>query len=108
MYRLRAVDDDGRAVFSNIVVLQWSGTVVRVYPNPVTDHFYVDVQTGSRTNVAISLHNASGQQVLSRTLQHVQAQRIRFARNGLSPGVYTVCIKDLDSGRLTTEKIVLQ
>ncbi len=107
-YRLRSVDVDGRTGYSNTVVLRWSGTSLRVYPNPATDHFFVDIQASGRTKLELSLYSATGQLVEARTMQDVQSQRIRFARNGLQPGVYVLRITNPDSGEVTTEKIVLQ
>jgi hypothetical protein len=54
-YRLKQVDLDGHATYSNIIYANFSrGIVIRLFPNPVTDKFTVDgLKAGSNTTISI-------------------------------------------------------
>ncbi len=43
-YRIKEVDKDGKYIYSNTIAIQISGVYkgLKIYPNPVFDHFYVE------------------------------------------------------------------
>jgi uncharacterized protein YjbI with pentapeptide repeats len=57
-YRIRQVDQDGKASASDIVSVDWPANSFQVYPNPVADHFNVQ---GNTQWEKIIVRNAQGQ-----------------------------------------------
>ncbi len=63
-YRLRQVDNDGAATYSNTITLRTGSKLqFAVFPNPVTDYF--SVQAATTENIKYHIVNASGQVVSS-------------------------------------------
>lgn len=92
-YRLKMVDMDGRATYSNIVALRKGralSAAFTVYPNPFTDNLKIMLTANESAMATVQLVNAAG--------QTVYANRIAVQRGGnvlvlndlgaLSKGVY--------------------
>jgi Secretion system C-terminal sorting domain len=59
-YRLRQVDNDGKAIYSNTITIRAnSKNKFTVFPNPITDGF--TVQAATTENIKYNIVNASGQ-----------------------------------------------
>jgi Secretion system C-terminal sorting domain len=59
-YRLRQVDNDGKAIYSNTITIRAnSKNKFTVFPNPITDGF--TVQAATIENIKYNIVNASGQ-----------------------------------------------
>lgn len=81
--------------------------IVSLFPNPATDHFQVQVVGGSRVT-AVTLHDASGKQVWSRTgagiLKQGEVLRVNVAH--LPAGFYLLRVIDAHN-KAVTKKIVV-
>lgn len=81
-YRLKMVDNDGRATYSDIIRLsQSSNGGISIYPDPAKDHINVSVAKAG----SISIYNASGKLVKTQALQ---AGINRIEVSALSTGIY--------------------
>ncbi len=79
---------------------------VEISPNPTTTGFSLNIATTSATEVSISIHNALGTSVLSRTVPEILGEHTEeFAVNGLRAGVYLVRIQA--ASEVITRRIVV-
>jgi hypothetical protein len=70
----------------------------RIYPNPATDHFYVDTRLSDFT---LKIYNMKGDVVLKKeNLSEVRTE-------DMQPGIYFVTISDRE-GRQLIKKLVIQ
>lgn len=69
-YRLKQVDIDGKASFSNIVRLSIGdgNESFRIYPNPVVNNFTATFNASNAGNATLLIRNVNGQTVYSKTL----------------------------------------
>ena len=84
-YRVKAVDIDGRFVYSNIVLLRreaGTGATVLLYPNPASDIINIST-TGLKSNAAYSIFSSSG---------------IKMQAGIVQPGVQPISVTDLPAG----------
>ena len=73
-YRLKLTDVDGKYTHSNIIKLSGNNTV-RVYPNPPGANKIVNITTPeSFRNTQLTLYNAQGQRLLSKTIMSNNTQ----------------------------------
>lgn len=71
---------------------------VRVYPNPHTDHFTLDVNSECQEPITYTVTNILGQNVLSKTVRFVEGgQRINVNTNHLPAGNYVLHVRQGDS-----------
>jgi hypothetical protein len=96
-YKLKMVDLDGQYEYSNVVVVEVSGTLaqLRVYPNPVTDLVRVEYTSRAGGNLAYGIYNISGIMVKSGywdTRRGTNSKEISF--EDLEAGLYIVEIQD--------------
>ena len=106
-YRLKQVDKDGNASYSNIVLLKGDettiATVVAVYPNPVTDHLDVMITTKENANVSLMITDMNGKTI---TIQNAQlapgTNRMRVNTSLLVRGTYAVKIQTADGNAIHT------
>ena len=68
-YRIRTVDQDGKASYSNIVALRIGGTVkgFNVYPNPFVNDLRIELDAAKAGAVTVRISNAAGQMVYNRS-----------------------------------------
>jgi hypothetical protein len=65
-YRLRMVDRNGAAQYSNVVILKLSDVkITAVYPNPFSTQVRVDVESQQRATAMVRLVDMSGKTVMS-------------------------------------------
>ena len=102
-YRLQEVDKDGKAAYSNIVILVLNkpSVAINVYPNPATDFIIVKGITNGKAVLQIT--NMLGEIVIQETLNNF-VQRINIS--GLTKGAYFVTVFTNDHKQ--TEKIVVE
>ncbi len=80
--------------------------VVEISPNPTTSGFSLNIATTSAAEVSITVHNALGTSVLSRTVPEILGEHTEeFAVNGLRAGVYLVRIQA--ASEVITRRIVV-
>jgi len=94
-YRIHNPDPSDKASYSNKVKLVLdktiSGRSITVFPNPVKDGLMnLRLQNLSAGNYQLKLYNNSGQQVMSRSLNHTGAADIEGVKlpSGISKGIY--------------------
>lgn len=88
-YRLKQVDIDAKYSLSEIrkINLNLKTDLITVYPNPVTNGFYVvmpGMQQGTQKNIRLMLIASSGQVVQTREISSLQAANYYFDVKGLS------------------------
>jgi hypothetical protein len=81
---------------------------VNVYPNPATDHVYVDLSLSNSEKVQVSVVNLLGQQVYSNNYGTLNngAQSLKINTGNLNSGIYFVSIQAGDNK--VTRKIVVE
>lgn len=98
-YRLKQVDLDGRANYSQVVQVKWEASITGVYPNPTTG----SVQISSATPwQKVLLKNNLGQ--LVKTLLPGQETTLQ----GLENGVYQLEVYEKEEGVPVVFKVVKQ
>lgn len=104
-YRLRQVDFDGRATYSEIrAVRTGKGIIaVSVYPNPSRGTTNVAIPDGVGT-VDISLNDFTGKSVQRWNGLNTRSLQL----NNLKPGMYTLRISIRETGETITERISVQ
>jgi len=81
---------------------------MKVYPNPVIDHFSVEYYLAEKTDVSIILYNnlVAESQILENTQQQPSGfYKLDFDKKGLKPGIYFISFITDQSN--TTKKIVI-
>lgn len=107
-YRIKAVDVDGKHVYSNIVFLNWASTSVRIYPVPARDVVNLVFSNSKSTDLRIQLFTINGQMIQDKMLQRVQQASVPIYRKNLAAGMYLIRITDLKAGTSQTEKIIFE
>jgi hypothetical protein len=108
-YRIKLLDVDTKESFSNIVPIRKSGIKgVRIFPNPVTENLNIEFSE-AKGAYDITLFNLAGQEVrkqkadIGNTVQFVPMER-----GNLTSGTYYLRIKNLTTGDVYNEKLILQ
>ncbi len=107
-YRLKQVDVDGRFRYSAIVkiLVDKSGKVYMVFPNPATDRSTVRFLS-DLSNVTVRLHNAAGQVLYQQKMATVHnGQQLDLPVKKMGKGLYSVSI--VTSTKVYTDKILVQ
>lgn len=94
-YRLRQVDADGKAVYSNIVkIATGAKATMEVYPNPFTSYFTATFTANKTADAKIIVRNSIGQPVMQRTIKAIKGNNSINITNlpAMTPGVYYVTI----------------
>lgn len=93
-YRLKIVNADGKASYSNIVSLtdkKAGFTLVNVQPNPTSDRLVLNIAGAQNDKVQISVHDINGRQVLTQTAQITAGSNpITVDVSKLQAGTYTI------------------
>lgn len=74
-----------------------------IYPNPVVDHFMIQLPENSSGKFTYTLHTISGQSVL----QGIVNTNFEIYVNGLETGLYILNIKD-ENNKQFTKKLIIQ
>lgn len=82
-YRIRQVDVDGKSTYSDIryiTIDKKPSDIITIFPNPVTEGFYISIPFKNRDNsiVKLKLINASGQFIGSKEITTTQASNYYF------------------------------
>lgn len=110
-YRLRQVDFDGSANFSNTIRVSWNlASDVIVYPNPSEGSFRINLSgLGSQVQVPISLTQLNGNKIYDITLQADNNGRISEViqtTTQLTTGVYFLHLEV--NGSVLTYKVIVK
>jgi len=93
-YRLRQVDFDGKSTYSQAVAVLFDplGTIIKVYPNPGSAWFTLEVEGNGASSVVVEMLDASGRQLES---HEVASAPLVFGKDWTA-GVYLVRIRKQD------------
>lgn len=106
-YRLQQVDFDGKTTYSNVIHINnkiISNTVVRVYPNLITDDFVTIKCTDNHDlqNINYKIFDAAGKLLIQR---NITANETQINLNSLNAGVYFIRIEGTNISTCT-EKLI--
>jgi hypothetical protein len=79
---------------------------VFIYPNPVLDHFFVDLKKYAGKEAHLSLFNQYGQIIQTKDFQALPPDLVRFQLNNIPNGIYHLQIK-VDNKQPISKKIIL-
>jgi len=99
-YRLKAVDFDGKSQYSHVVVLNVNedGRSLSLYPNPATDHLYVNYK-GSTGTITLDVLDLLGKVISTSSFSSNSIMKV--STEGLARGEYMLRLTD-KSGCMTT------
>lgn len=90
-YRLKQVDFDGQFAYSKLVNLHTDvplKTAFRLYPNPATDHLWVEIPYGSRAFSQLQIFSMDGRRVWQQAVS--PGDRIELALDKWPAGTYLI------------------
>jgi hypothetical protein len=105
-YRLKQVDNDGYAQFSDPVLLKRSAQgngIISVYPNPAEDLLHVEFnqETSNQGEILVELISIEGKVIETRSIQNGGFHQLTFELGELEKGMYFIrCTND----RLNSQK----
>ncbi len=97
-YRIKALQADGKEVFTNVKVVDIPVTdqaaIVSAYPNPAKDQFNIALVAPEAQEALVKVYNTSGAVVLS-LMEKLSAgnNRITFNTQSLNAGIYQVTVQ---------------
>jgi hypothetical protein len=100
-YRLKMVDNDGRKIYSPVVLIQPDCShrkIVKVYPNPARDYVIIDEM---KSGDEIVIYNASGQVIENRK---ATGSRLTIDMTAMTKGVYYLVINN-NKEKISGQKI---
>jgi hypothetical protein len=107
-YRIKAVDIDGKFMYSNTISLNWVSNKIVIYPVPARDVVNVMVSSSQYQDLRIQLFTMNGQVLQEKLVQRVQQATITIYRKNMAAGMYLIRITDTKSGVVQTEKIIFE
>lgn len=109
-YRLKQTDYDGTSAYSDIVAIDLSSKIgeMRIYPNPNTGIFKIDLNTGAKKEIQVVLLDLSGKEYFSKviTTQDENGLYLVDTENKLPRGTYLVVASSNNAGY--TQKIIVK
>lgn len=98
-FRLRQVDSDGKASWSNVVAINLDGnnSVFSIYPNPPTDYINLTIP-GDSQDWQVDIIAADGALVQRNFFANVNAARVSFVRQ-LAAGTYFARVVSPTTGK---------
>lgn len=108
-YRLKIYNSDQSFYYSNIVALRKQPESVAIYPNPVYNDLIVRFQQSSG-DYQIILTDLAGSKILEKRSFHKKEEILHqvAVSHSLKAGVYIIVIKDNQTAKATTRKIVIR
>jgi hypothetical protein len=90
-YRLKIEDHDGKYSYSTVVKIKFSGSTIRLFPNPATNSVRLWFNDISLLNTKVMVTDAGGRLVMQAVMTS-QPHSLDISR--LSPGVYLLQFSD--------------
>lgn len=110
-YRIREKDKDGASRLSNVATLNvnqndFSLQIANIFPNPVKDNCYIDVESPKSGDLLIEIYTLSGQKVQQHnfTIPQIGKHRFSIDMTNLSAGGYYLVARS--GNALHTQKIL--
>ena len=110
-YRLKLINNDNSVTYSNIIVLGKTQALIdlRVFPNPVTDHFTIDFNNLNGHAYKITLMNLNNQVVSEEVFNSSINRKLEMKRSkALSNGIYILRIIDSNTNQEHNQKIIFR
>ena len=108
-YRLRMTDNDGSFSYSAVKTIMTdanAGSVTVVAPNPVHDHYYLQLNKPQTGSFKVEVTNMQGQVFFSRNVTLQNQSRIDLVRPEAAPaGIYQLVIQDLSTSKKQVLKL---
>ena len=100
-YRVRQVDNFGRAIYSRVIVLQVKGDLgISLYPNPVHDELNLLASFAKEQEIECRIMDNWGRMVMRRrVLVRSGSNNFSLAVETLAKGVYYVSVGGMEGGR---------
>ena len=108
-YRLRLINNDNSAEFSETIVLEINEKDLNasIYPNPATDEITYSFNSQNSEDVRIVLIDALGRVLRERTIRsNVGFNNLKTDLSDLVPSAYNLRITHLQSGKDFSKKII--
>jgi len=110
-YRIKALDIDGRSVYTSIAKISSAAgaTDFTISPNPVKgNQIKINANNLEKNNYSIIVLNTSGQKVYNQDLGTISGALSKsiMLPNQLQPGVYTIILRSND--QQVTERVIIQ
>ncbi|HEU4472489.1 MAG TPA: T9SS type A sorting domain-containing protein [Flavisolibacter sp.] len=91
-YRLAVINSNGSIDYSNTVMLRREvKSLVSIYPNPVKDKLYIQVNTAETSRYEFRLYNGAGQLLMAKEAE-ASAQVIQLPVGHLAKGLYQLTV----------------
>ncbi len=101
-YRIKATFQDGTSTYSEAKTVQFKGlSDARIYPNPASDAFTIDLSNYKDQAVDIYLYNYLGQQILSQKIDKVENTEVEMNVANQLSGNYMIRIKSKNKREVT-------
>lgn len=111
-YRLKLIDQDGRLTYSGILSFKTKAKnlmVTQLYPNPVYNRLYLQLQSAKDQEVNVSVLDITGKLLQANVLKLKKGMNnTNISFQNLACGIYIVQYKNEQDGNLITVKIVKQ
>jgi hypothetical protein len=110
-YRLKVVDDNGKFVYSNTIVVQFNQAnpgLMAAVPNPAYQQISIRLSGYQKGEYTLRLYNTAGILFETRKINlrdHQQTEVMNRNRN-MVPGVYMVTLHDENNNKLSTVRLV--
>ena len=107
--RLKAIDNNGKFSYSNIVSVKLlrSGEI-KIYPTPATSFVNIEFSNSEKANYTVQLIDEAGK-LLKTAFVNVEAGQIyTIQRDKLPVGVYYIHIKNNSNSEIKTEKVIFK
>ncbi len=110
-YRLKVMDDDGKYVYSNTVVVKFDQKnmgLVTIAPNPAQQQVNIRLTGFEKGEYTLRLFNTAGILFETRKInlrEHQQTEVMNRNRN-IVPGVYMVTLHDENNNKLSTVRLI--
>ncbi len=108
-YRLRLFNTDGTSELSNVVVLEIkeNGKDFGFYPNPVSDEIFYQFSADAAEDIQIEIIDVLGRVLRTNMLKSVVGiNNLRTEMSDLVPGTYNIRATHINSGKISSAKIV--
>jgi hypothetical protein len=103
-YRIKAVDNDGKFNYSNIIAYKTgiTGIQLQAYPNPVKNNLQVNIVSEVNDEKSLQIFDITGKVVMQKNIQLVNGTvNINLSTEHLIAGTYLLVLKGTDVRPLT-------
>ena len=110
-YRLRQLDKDGKATFSEIVIIKNSisekSEIISIYPNPTAENVSINLNSIKNEKISIQVTDVSGKTIKQETYQAQQgSNKINIGSASFTTGTYFVKVLSQSNEIIATTKFV--